>query len=85
MRKGGWGWVLWACLVTHTDVTSLYLTVSMASLETKTKTQFDLVPDSITNLAMGAPSDAMLAKCTEVMKTAVKHRMVRGQQRSQCH
>ena len=48
----------------------------MAHLAKKTQTQFDLIPGHITNLGMGAPADSMLAKCTEVMKTAVKERMV---------
>ena len=48
-----------------------------AELAKKTKTQFDLVPDSITNLGMGAPSDMLLAKCADILKEAAQHRMVR--------
>ena len=48
-------------------------------LAKKTRTQFDLVPDSITNLGMGAPSDELLKKCTQLLKNAAKHKMVRKQ------
>ena len=44
-----------------------------------TETEFDrLVPPGLTNLAIGAPPEVMLKKCTDALVVATQHRMVRG-------
>ncbi len=74
-----------ACVSRHVQLqkssTSCHLEedkMAAEELAKKTKTQFDLVSKSITNIAMGAPSDALLKKCAELLKDAAKHRMVRN-------
>lgn len=49
---------------------------NMSLLARKTDTLFDHIPEHLTNLSLGAPTDTLLKKCSDILITATQHRMV---------